>query len=165
MQSEKHLQRDISHIQKLINIGDVAMLVSRSGDGIMKSRPMETVEVSAEGELFFFTTLSSELIGELTENSFVNLSFIKEDNHFISVSGITQVIKSKAMLIKLWESRYETWIQDGLDNPDIALLKVSLVRAEHWKHNTMLSSIRQLFTLGVSAVNNVHESIEPDESR
>lgn len=161
MQSDKNLQRDISHIQELIDIGDVAMLVSRSADGALKSRPMETVEVSPEGEFFFFTTLSSELICELTENGNVNLSFIKEDNNFISVSGITQVIKSKDMLVKLWESRYETWVHDGLDNPNIVLLKVSLVSAEHWRHNTMLNNIRQLFTSGKSEANNVHESIDP----
>ena len=161
MPSEKHIERDISHIPKLIETGDIAMLVSQSAHGALKSRPMEAVEVNSKGEIFFFTTLSSALIHELTENDHVNLSFIKEDHNFISVSGVTQVIQSKDVIVKFWQSRYETWIHEGLDNPSIVLLKVNSVSAEHWSHNTMLSSIRQLLTPGSSDSDNVHESIEP----
>jgi|TARA_R110001583_G_scaffold102853_4_gene249499 general stress protein 26 len=160
MQSEKNVERDVSYIQKLIEIGDVAMFVSRSNNGALKSRPMEIVDVNSDGEIFFFTTLSSELIRELTENSDVNLSFTKDGQNFISVYGVTQVIQSKDMLVSLWASRYEQWIPDGLDTPNIVLLKVSLISAEHWGQNTMLNSIKQYFTTGSTEPDNFHESID-----
>jgi general stress protein 26 len=160
MQSANNIEKDVSYIQKLIDVGDVAMLVSKSDHGVLKSRPMETVGINSYGEIFFYTTLSSELIRELTENSYVNLSFVKENHNFISVSGVTQIIKSKPELISFWNSCYEKWIPNGLDNPSIVLLKVSLMSAEHWGHNTKLRSIRQLFTMGSTDSNNVHESIE-----
>lgn len=160
MESERIINRDVACIQKIIDIGDVAMLVSRSGRGVLKSRPMETVGINNEGDIYFFTTLFSELMRELTENSQVNLSFTKKDDNFISVSGVTQVIKNKTDLVRFWNSRYEQWIPDGLDNPSIILLKVSLVSAEHWRHNTGLNRIRQLFSIGSSETNSVHESIE-----
>jgi general stress protein 26 len=102
MESEGIIKRDISYIQKLIDVGDIAMLVSRSDHGVLKSRPMETVGINNDGDIYFFTTLSSELIRELTENNQVNLGFAKEDNNFISVSGVTQVIKNKDNLVKFW---------------------------------------------------------------
>lgn len=160
MESEEIIKRDVSYIQKLIDIGDTAMLVSRSDHGVLKSRPMETAGINNDGDIYFFTTLSSELIRELTENSQVNLSFSKEDNNFISVSGVTQVIKNKDDLVEFWNSTYEKWIPDGLDNPSIVLLKVSLMSAEHWRHNTRLNNIRQLFSIGSADPDNVHESIE-----
>lgn len=135
MKCEKYLEEGVSYIQKLIEIGDVAMFVSRSDNGTLKSRPMETVYVNSGGEIFFFTTLTSELIQELTENSHVNLSFIKGNHNFVSVFGVTQVIQSKNMLLKFWESHYEKWIPGGLENPIIVLLKVSLISAEHWGYN------------------------------
>lgn len=73
---------------------------------------------------------------------------------------MTQVIKNKADLVKFWNSRYEQWIPGGLDNLSIILLKVSLVSAEHWRHNTGLNFIRQLFSIDSAESNNVHESIE-----
>lgn len=160
MQSKKNLERDVSYIKNLIEIGDVAMFVSRSNNGALKSRPMETVDVNSNGEIFFFTTLSSELIRELAENSHVNLSFTKDDHNFISVFGVTQIIQNKDVLVNLWDSRYEKWIPDGLDTPSIVLLKVSLISAEHWGHNTMLNSIKQYFTTGSTEPDNFHESIE-----
>jgi general stress protein 26 len=160
MEIEKIIKRDVSYIQKIIDIGDVAMLVSRSDYGVLKSRPMETVGINNDGDIYFFTILSSELMRELTGNSQVNLSFTKEDHDYISVSGVTQVIKKKTDLVRFWNSRYEQWIPDGLDNPSIILLKVSLVSAEHWRHNTGLNRIRQFFSIGSSETNNVHESIE-----
>ena len=87
--------------------------------------------INNDGDIYFFTTLSSELIRELTENNQVNLSFIKQDHNFISISGVTQVIKNKAGLVRFWHSCYEKWIPDGLNNPSIILLKVSLISAEH----------------------------------
>jgi general stress protein 26 len=160
MESEEIIKRDVSYIQKIIDVGDVAMLVSRSDHGVLKSRPMETVGINKEGDIYFFTTLSSELMRELTENSQVNLSFTKEDHDYISVSGVTQVIKNKTDLAKFWNSRYELWISDGLDNPSIILLKVSLVSAEHWGHSTRLNRIKQLFSIGFAEFDNVHEFIE-----
>jgi general stress protein 26 len=160
MESEEIIKRDASYIQKIIDIGDVAMLVSRSDHGVLKSRPMETVGINKEGDIYFFTTLSSELMRELTENSQVNLSFTKEDHNFISVSGMTQVIKNKSDLVRFWDSSYELWIPDGLDNPSIILLKVSLVSAEHWRHSTRLNRIKQLFSIGSTESDNVHEFIE-----
>jgi general stress protein 26 len=159
MESEKIIKRDVSYIQKIIDIGDIAMLVSRSDHGVLKSRPMETVGINKEGDIYFFT-LSSELMHELTENSQVNLSFTKKDHDYISVSGVTQVIKNKADLAKFWNSRYELWIPNGLDNPSIILLKVSSVSAEHWGHSTRLNRIKQLFSIGSAESDNVHEFIE-----
>jgi general stress protein 26 len=159
MESEEIIKRDVSYIQKLIDIGDIAMLVSRSDHGVLKSRPMETVGINNDGDIYFFTTLSSELIRELTENNQVNLSFSKEDHNFISVSGVTQVIKNKADLVRFWHSCYEKWVPDGLDNPSIILLKVSLMSAEHWGYNSRLNSISQLFSIGSAEPDNVHESI------
>jgi general stress protein 26 len=160
MESEEIIKRDVSYIKNLIGVGDVAMLASRSDHGVLKSRPMETVGINCDGDIYFFTTLSSELMRELTENSQVNLSFTKEDYNFISVSGVTQIIKNKADLVRFWHSDYEKWIPDGLDNPSIILLKVSLMSAEHWRHNTRINSISQLFSIGSAGPDNVHEFIE-----
>jgi general stress protein 26 len=160
MESEEIIKRDVSYIKNLIGVGDIAMLASRSDHGVLKSRPMETVGINRDGDIYFFTTLSSELIRELTEHNQVNLSFTKEDYNFISVSGVTQVIKNKADLVRFWHSDYEKWIPDGLDNPSIILLKVSLMSAEHWRHNTRINSISQLFSIGSAGPDNVHEFIE-----
>lgn len=132
MNIEKHTD-DLSRLQDIIRPLDLAMLVTKTQDLHLRSRPMLTADVSKYGEIFLFTTLDSELSQELTERNYVNLSYSKSDEgSFISVSGIAQISKDREAIQDLWRSQFAQWIEGGLDNRNLALLKISLAHAEHW---------------------------------
>lgn len=63
----------------------------------------------------------------------VNASF--SDPHaqqYASLSGRAEVVSDRAKIRELWQPHLNAWFPDGVDTPDIALLKVSVERAEYW---------------------------------
>lgn len=144
MNIEKHTD-DFSRLQDLIQPLDLAMLVTKTKNQHLRSRPMLTAGVNDAGDIFFFTTVDSDLCQELTEHNYLNLSYSLAEGHsFVSVSGVSQINKDREAIQDLWRSQFEEWIEDGLDNRNLALLKVSLAHAEHWsksEHTDVLQKI------------------------
>ena len=81
----------------------------------------------------------------------VNVSFSDNDgNRWVSVSGTGQVIGDRAKMEELWHPILKAWFPKGLDEPDIALLKVNVERAEYW--DTTSSKMVQLYGFVKAAV-------------
>jgi len=63
----------------------------------------------------------------------VNVSFANPDNHhYVSLSGTAEIEASKEKIRQLWKPVLKAWFPDGLDQPDLALLKVRIEKAEYW---------------------------------
>ena len=50
----------------------------------------------------------------------------------MSVSGRATVVRDRAKIGELWSPELKAWFPDGLEDPDIALLRVEVERAEYW---------------------------------
>jgi len=111
----------------------VAMLttVDRTNN-ILRSRPMVTQEVEFDGDLWFFTQVSSSVVAE-AENRQVNISYVSpNDNRYVSVSGVAQLVRDRQKIEELWKPAHKVWFAGGKDDPDLALLKVTVTSAEYW---------------------------------
>jgi general stress protein 26 len=63
----------------------------------------------------------------------VNVSFADPDKqHYVSASGIAELVDDPAKAKELWHDAYKTWFPKGLDDPDLVLLKVKVEKAEYW---------------------------------
>ena len=111
----------------------VAMLTTIDRNhNILRSRPMITQEADFNGELWFFTQMSSPMVDE-AENRQVNLSYTApHDNRYVSVSGVAQLVRDQQKIEELWQSAYSSWFPGGKDDPALALLKVTVTSAEYW---------------------------------
>jgi len=116
----------------------VAMLTTVGPDGRLKSRPMATQEVEYDGTLWFFTKAGSDKTGEILQSPQVNASYVSlEDHRYVSLSGRATVIRDAEKSRQLWTPAHRTWFPLGLEDPELALLRVDVERAEYWD---MLSS-------------------------
>ena len=116
-------------------VGDlkIAMMTTQVFDGHLHSRPMHTSEVESTGIFWFFTSDTSSKIKELQRNNQVNLAYSDPDGDtYVSVSGRAELVEDKAKMHDLWHPMLKAWFADGLDTPDIALLKVTADEAEYW---------------------------------
>ena len=43
-----------------------------------------------------------------------------------------EVVRDRAKIEELWKPQLRAWFPEGVETPDIALLKVSVERAEYW---------------------------------
>ena len=50
----------------------------------------------------------------------------------MSLSGTAEISHDKKKMEEVWNPFYKAWFPKGLDEPHIALLKVTVDRAEYW---------------------------------
>ena len=111
----------------------VAMLTTVAQDGSLRSRPMATQEAEFDGTLWFFTRAGAPKVGEVGRDARVCVSYSSpEDQRYVSVSGRAELVRDPAKARELWGPAYKAWFPGGLDDPELALLRVEPERAEYW---------------------------------
>jgi general stress protein 26 len=128
---------DLKKLRKLIKGARVAMLTTVAPDGTLRSRPMATLKAPFEGDVWFFTRATTSKADEIRDNDQVNVSFSDgDDNRYLSISGTASLVRDKDRLEQLWSGRLKNWFPDGKKDPDLALLRVRVDRAEYWDTKT-----------------------------
>jgi general stress protein 26 len=111
----------------------VAMLTTLDDKGQLRSRPMYTQKTEFKDYIWFFTREGAPKVAELDRNMQVNISYANPDDQvYISISGSAQVMKSKSKAEQLWNPALKAWFPKGLDDPDLALIKINVDFAEYW---------------------------------
>lgn len=129
-------------IAKLIKKAQIAMLITTTPEGWLRSRPMGTQRESFDGDLWFFTHASEPKAQEIRQNPQVNVSFSNPgSNEYVSMSGPASLVDDRAKMEQLWQKPLEAWFPEGLDDPDLVLLKVEVEHAEYWDQNAGLIEI------------------------
>lgn len=125
---------DLEKVAALVDEIKFAMLTTEDDDGTLRSRPMSTVQMDADGALWFFTGLSSPKVEEALHHRQVNLSYARIDKQdYLSISGTAEIVRDKEKMQQLWTPWIKPWFPQGLDDPDLILLKIHLHAAEYWE--------------------------------
>ena len=133
----------IEKFKKLTEGIDFCMLTTING-GQLRSRPMSTQEMDENGDLWFFTSDQTHKVDEIEKDDRVNVAYSQpDDNTYVSVSGSGQISKDREKIEKLWNPILKAWFPEGLDDPHLCLLKVSVEEAEYW--DSPNSKIVQLY--------------------
>ncbi len=129
---EDKRQESIEKLKSLLEGIDFCMLTTMDG-GHLRSRPMSTQEMDENGELWFFTSDKTHKVDEIEKDDRVNAAYSKpNDNVYVSVSGRGAIVKDREKIEELWNPILKAWFPDGLDDPHLTLLKVSVEEAEYW---------------------------------
>lgn len=132
---------DIRTLGELIADIPVAMLVSTAPDGSLVSRPLATLEVDFDGDLWFFTGASSGKVDDIEREPRVNLAYADADaGVYVSVVGTAQVLRDRARIDELWQPQAAAFFPGGKDDPELRLLKIRVESAEFWRHDSGLVS-------------------------
>ena len=129
----------------------VAMVTTVGDDGELHSRPMQAQHVRFDGHLWFLTAAGSGKAEELANDPHVNVTFADPVHHrYVSMAGHAHVEQNPQQAAALWSSEFWQWFPDGLDDPQLALLKVTPLRAQYWDVSTS-RFVRVLGRLGLRA--------------
>jgi general stress protein 26 len=72
-------------------------------------------------------------VAEAQQHRQINLSYARSDKQdYLSVSGTVEVVRDKQKMQELWTPWIKPWFPEGLDDPDLVLLKVRMTEAEYW---------------------------------
>lgn len=133
MDLDKQPTEELTKVGSMIKDIGFAMLTTAEEDGTLRSRPMQTLQLDAEGQLWFFTGLSSPKVQQALENRKVCVAYARPDKQdYVSVSGTARVVRDRAKMQALWTPFIKPWFPKGLDDPDLVLLTVRIEDAEYW---------------------------------
>lgn len=125
-------QEAIEKLRDLIKDIDTAMLTTID-KGVLRSRPMQTQEAEFDGDLWFFTSSETHKTDEIQKDNRVNVTYSSpDDNIYVSVSGTAEIVRDQAKIKELWNPIHRAWFPEGLDDPNLILLKISAEQAEYW---------------------------------
>ncbi len=104
------------------------------GEHGVNTRPMSNNgEVQYDGDNWFFARRDSTKIGEIQNDHRVHLTFADNENaNFISVWGSGEIVDDVDLKKQLWQKSLERWFENGPEDPEVALIKVSANRIQTW---------------------------------
>jgi general stress protein 26 len=127
------VSHDVSKLVDKIKDIKIAMMTTIENGHELHSRPMYTTLPEPDGTLWFFTELDSQKVDEVQHDRHINLGYSKpEDNLYVAITGTAQVVTDRAKIKELWSEAIRGWFPDGSDDPNIALLKVTITKGEYW---------------------------------
>ena len=148
----KDLQNDEGKkkIKELVEDIRTCMFCTNSGELPFNTRPMATVDVDEQGNLWFMSNVKSNKNDEIKDDDQVQLIYAKGgDSHFLNVIGKAFIVKDQGKIDEYWNMFAKAWFDDKRD-PDISLIKVVPDTAYYWDtvHGKMVSLIK----IAISAV-------------
>lgn len=159
-------EESLKKIKELVEDIRIAMLVTETEDeGELRSRPMYTSKVEKDYTIYFFTSRDSGKIDDIQADRSVNLSYADKDNqNFLSISGTAKMVDDRQKMEELWQPYMKAWYPDGLETPELTLLRVTPDKAEYWVASS--SKLIQAFKMTKAIVtgerhkSNAHEEVE-----
>jgi general stress protein 26 len=144
-----HGQDKLAELIKDIKFG---MFTTHKIQGHLHSRPMTTQNKTIDDDaLWFFMSRSGDPVSEFQGDDQVNVAYANPSSDtYVSVSGVAHVVDDQARKQALWNKAAEAWFKGGVDDPDLALVRVQIEHADYWdvKENKLV----QLYKMAEAAV-------------
>lgn len=132
--AKEHLQR----VADLMRDIDLCEFVTRKGDAIA-GRPMSNNgEVEYDGDSYFFTYASSGMVTDIGHDPTVALVFHRSPGLlsgapvFVHLQGKAELVRDRNAFAAHWHKSLDTWFEEGVDTPDLIMIRVHAHRAAFW---------------------------------
>jgi general stress protein 26 len=122
-------------IKKLKSLGeDIRFcMYTTYNNGKIESRPMTTLDIDENGNVWFFTSRQTEMANTANWGEEVSLIYSDpKNNSYVSVSGKASVVEDEKRKEELWNPMSKAWFPEGKDDPDLVMLKVTTDEAAYW---------------------------------
>jgi len=135
----------IAKIKELAKDIKVCMFCTELSVRPIPTRPMSLQDIDEEDNLWFISSATSNKNFEIEQDNDVQLIFAKNsDYHFLSVFGTAVIYKDKAHIEDVWSPIASAWFEEGKEDPDVTVIKVSPSEAYYWdtKDSKMVSFLK-----------------------
>ncbi len=161
-------QEDLSNnlaVKKLREILDhnaTCMFHTRRPTGEMDTRPMMIQQVDDVGSLWLLSGRSSSKNEELRNDPWVMLT-ITDDGHqeYLVLEGDVMISDDRAKKEEVFTSFAKAWFPEGVDDPELTLLKVKVTDGHYWDtKDGKLVSLMKIAGAAVSGTPNDSGSVQ-----
>ena len=129
------------------------MFTTRHSNSHLHSRPMTTQNtvIDDDESLWFFMSRKGEPVADISADKRVNIAYADpDDDSYVSVSGEASVVEDMAKKTELWNKFAQAWFPGGVDDPDLALVQVTIIHAHYW--DVKESKIVQIYKMAKAAI-------------
>jgi len=136
---EKNLdqKKALKKFKKLAEKIRTCMFITNTTTEHEHTRPMATIEVEDNGTLWFFTDIRSIKVEELSMDRTVHLTYAHPGKEsYLDVWGTASVITDEQQIKDKWSPIIKAWFPDGVDDPNLSLLKVQPTECYYWDNGT-----------------------------
>jgi general stress protein 26 len=126
-------QENVEKLRELLKGSRICMLSTYSLSNGIHTRPMSFNELTDNGEIYFFTNEYSAKTEEISVNNEVSISVSNEGkSNYLVLKATASLVKDKAKMEELFNPMVKLWFPDGLEDPNMALIKSDITSAEYW---------------------------------
>ena len=146
--SERSVQGSLAEVRKLVAEFDTVMLVTVTPEGHLRARAMATQDLDAlhDCDLWLVTSEDSPKVAELDADPRACVTgYRPSDRAYFSISAEVVRSRDRAEIERLWKPDWKIWFPDGPGDPQITLLKLTVLRAEYWEQKS--SKLRVLYAM------------------
>ena len=161
MADQVAVSHDVSKLVEKIKDIKIAMMTTIENGNELHSRPMYTTEPEEDGTLWFFTEQDSQQVGEVQQDRHINLGYSDPSaNTYVAITGTAQVVTDRAKIKELWNESLRGWFPKGSDDPNVALLKVTIDKGEFW--DTPSSTLLRAYAYAKAVLTGERDQPGPD---
>jgi general stress protein 26 len=135
----------VKKVKELVDASNTCLFTTSLSDKPLATRPMATVKVDDDGNLWFFSQRYSNKNKEIKEDERVQLFYANNSAaEYLSIYGQADISDDEEKINKLWDPLAKTWFHDGKEDPDITVIEVRPKEIYYWdtKHGKMVSLLK-----------------------
>lgn len=124
---------NLDQLYQVLGNYDHAMMTTIASDGSLRARPMSLRldERLPDADLWFASTMDTSKGREVEANPNIGLGFFKSAKEgYVSISGTVKIDRDRERISQLWRDDWAMWFPQGPDDPDLAILLVTVERAD-----------------------------------
>jgi general stress protein 26 len=144
----------IKKMKEMIDSSGICLFTTQLSEKPLSTRPMGTMKIDANGDIWFFSNSYSNKNREIEDDSKVQLFYSNNSSsEYLSIYGEAEILNDQEKVDELWNPIVKTWFHGGKTDPDITVIKVRPEQAYYWdtKHNKMVSLLK-IFAGAVTGV-------------
>lgn len=133
---EKNLDntKALTKFKELVEEINICMFITNTTSNNEHTRPMATIEVENNGNLWFYTDVRSIKVEEVTKQHAVHLVYAHPGkSSYLDVWGTAEVITDRQQVVDKWSPIVKAWFPDGVADPNLGLLKVQPYEVYYWE--------------------------------
>ncbi|HEX2853773.1 MAG TPA: pyridoxamine 5'-phosphate oxidase family protein [Opitutaceae bacterium] len=151
----------IEKIRELSKSARVCLFVTLPGQFPLSTRPMAVQDVDAAGNLWFLSARSSVKNKHINRDPRVQLFFGNPgDSQYLTVHGFATVSDNRALREKYWTPIAKTWIHEGVDDPELTVIRVTVKDGYYWdtEHGKAIALVK--IAVGAMTGKTMDDSVE-----
>jgi len=129
-------EKNVKLLKEKIEDVRICMFTTLSLNDEFSSRPMATANVEDDGSIWFFTNEYSLKNPEIFKERVMLVYSNPSNNTYMYVNGKAQLVEDIKKRSAYFSIMVKAWFPKGLEDPGLALIKVTPDVAEYWDSNS-----------------------------